>query len=56
MNKRIRRTLEMGSRALAFTRANPDESAGYVAALRLYRWTKDKRDYSLGRPVNEGSF
>ncbi|HEX6643280.1 MAG TPA: hypothetical protein VF037_01300 [Gemmatimonadales bacterium] len=33
MNKRIRRILEMGSRALGFTRANPDESAGYAAML-----------------------
>lgn len=33
MNARVRRKVEMGQRALAFSRAHPDESAGYVAAL-----------------------
>ena len=33
MNARVRRIVEMGRRALGFSRANPDESAGYAAAL-----------------------
>lgn len=33
MNARVRRKVEMGQRALEFSRANPDESAGYGAAL-----------------------
>jgi hypothetical protein len=34
MNARTRSKLEMGSRALEFSRAHPDESPGYAAALR----------------------
>jgi hypothetical protein len=33
MNAKIRRTLEMGTRVLNFSRAHPDKSPGYVAAL-----------------------
>jgi hypothetical protein len=33
MNARVRRRIEMGRRALEFSRAHPDESAGYGAAL-----------------------
>lgn len=33
MNARVRRKIEMGRRALEFSRAHPDESAGYGAAL-----------------------
>jgi len=33
MNARTRRRLEMGVRALEFSRAHPDESPGYTAAL-----------------------
>ena len=33
MNAKVRRKLEMGRRAHEFSRANPDASAGYVAAL-----------------------
>ena len=33
MNARTRRRLEMGARALEFSRAHPDESPGYTAAL-----------------------
>jgi hypothetical protein len=33
MNAKTRRKLEMGTRALEFSRAHPDESAGYTAAV-----------------------
>lgn len=33
MNARVRRIVEMARHALGFSRANPDESAGYAAAL-----------------------
>jgi hypothetical protein len=33
MNARTRRKLEMGARALEFSRAHPDDSPGYTAAL-----------------------
>jgi len=33
MDARSRRTIEMGTRALEFSRAHPDESPGYVATL-----------------------
>jgi hypothetical protein len=34
MNAKTRRKLEMGARALEFSRAHPDESAGYTTALK----------------------
>ena len=34
MNAMTRRKMEMGARALEFSRAHPDESAGYTTALK----------------------
>lgn len=49
MNAKSRRRIEMGTRALEFSRAHPDESPGYAAALTSLEERLDRAEELAGR-------
>ena len=52
MNARVRRIVEMAGRALGFSRANPDESAGYAAALARLEQLVTRADLLADQQLN----
>jgi hypothetical protein len=48
MNAKSRRRIEMGTRALEFSRAHPDESPGYAAALTRLEERLDRAEALAG--------